>query len=245
MSTSAARSTLAETLSDITTGLVVDPSDTFGSLSAVVAASTELLPAVAAGILIADPRGGVTVLIASNETAQFIEMLQAQYEQGPCLDCVTSGQLVRSDDLTQEDRWPDLAQAARDAGYTAVDAIPLRLGRNTLGGLNLFYSNDTQASDDDLLIGKTLADLTVLALTQDIPTHREALFTRATLNALNDRVLVGHAIGMIAGTLNLTPDAARLRLQHHANATQIPLPRLAAAITDRRLAPGELATPSH
>lgn len=75
-----------------------------------VRACTELLGADAAGLMLQDPRGGLRVVAATDEQARFVEMLQSQTDQGPCVECVRIGSIVAISDLADEaHRWPAVA----------------------------------------------------------------------------------------------------------------------------------------
>ena len=79
---------------------LVDEYDVIDLLDRLVGYSVELLAADAAGIVLADARGGLRAVAASSEHAQLMELLQLQSDQGPCLDCVRSGSPVNVIDLT-------------------------------------------------------------------------------------------------------------------------------------------------
>ena len=101
--------------------------------------SVQLLDVSAAGLLLADPRGELRVVAASSEAARLLELFQLHSDQGPCLDCFRAGQPVDSGDLAAAaQRWPRFAPAAQQAGFAAVQALPMRLRDQVIGALNLF-----------------------------------------------------------------------------------------------------------
>src|SRR5580658_613308 len=101
--------------------------------------SVQLLDVSAAGLLLADPRGQLRLVAASSEAVRLVELFQLQNDQGPCLDCFRSGRPAGAADLTVEARrWPRFAAAAQEAGFCAVQALPMRLREQVIGALNLF-----------------------------------------------------------------------------------------------------------
>ena len=101
----------------------------------------ELLEVDAAGLLLADAGGTLRLVAASTEQARVLELFQVQDDEGPCLDCYRTGQVVVISDTGSAQaaaRWPRFAAAARYAGFAGVHAIPMRLRDQVLGTLNLF-----------------------------------------------------------------------------------------------------------
>ena len=215
--------------------------DGLAILRAVTDACVELLSADATGVLVRDPRGGVAVGSASDERARFVELLQVQIDQGPCLDCINDNTQVMSADLDMDrSRWPEFADAALGAGYRSVYAFPLRLMSRAVGGINVLYRLRTELSLSAVNLGQALADLAVLGLTQERDERRVERLAEQTLTTLNDRVHVGQAVGILVGALDLTPDDARTLLAEHAKLTGRSVRDLARAITDGSLSPGTL-----
>ena len=76
----------------------------------------QLLGVDAAGILLIDQWGTLSLVAASTEQTRLLELFQLQNEQGPCLDCYHSGQGVACADLTATpQQWPRFAAAAAAA----------------------------------------------------------------------------------------------------------------------------------
>jgi GAF domain-containing protein len=238
-----AREHLADVLVEITTQLVVD-SDSAEILRLVTASCTELLNASATGLLLADPRGGVEVVAASDETARFLELLQAHEDTGPCIECIQTGQIVVAPDLRAGDgpRWPAFAANATRAGFAAVHAIPLRLNGRTLGGLNIFHAEATTLPRWQLQAAQGLTDLAVLSLTTEHDTRRGARVAESTLVVLNDRIHLAQAVGLVAGARNIDPATARATIYQHAGRRKMSVRDVSRALTAHDLDPAELTT---
>ncbi|HEX3732418.1 MAG TPA: GAF and ANTAR domain-containing protein [Mycobacteriales bacterium] len=232
---------LANALLDITAQLVANR-DSASVLRSIVEACKPALGAAAAGIMLVDPRGGAELAAASDERAGFVELLQLQTDQGPCLDCIRANRIISVPRLQNEtDRWPAFVPAAVDAGYRAMHAIPMRLDGQAVGGLNLLHTTHRLLTPFRHRLGQSLADLGVLALSQERDAQRRSeRLVEQTLAALNDRVALGQAIGLIAGSLDVDPGQAREMLRRYASHQNQPLRDIVLALTGGALGPSAL-----
>ncbi|CCH32577.1 GAF and ANTAR domain-containing protein [Actinosynnema sp. NPDC047251] len=235
---------IAAALSDITAKLV-DGHDADTVLRMITAACTRLLDASATGVMLVDPRGGIRVVAASDERARFVELLQSQIEEGPCVDCIRDDVVVSAVDLAREtDRWPEFTPAATAAGYRAVHAIPMRLDNRALGGLNVLFTGTAPWAQWQYDLARTLADLSVLGLSQEGDSRRADRLVEHTLTTMNDRVRLAHATGLVAGSLNLDPERASALIHQHAGAHRTPVRDITRALVDGSLDPAALAPPA-
>ncbi|MFI6031956.1 GAF domain-containing protein [Amycolatopsis magusensis] len=224
------------------TGLLTTRHDGLTVVHAVISACAEVLGTDASGVLIADPRGGLAMVAASDERARFAELLQVHIEQGPCRDCIVENALVSAADLRDGgSRWPVFADAALAQGLHAVFAFPMRLLDDAVGGLNLFFTKPTELSDGQRRQAQALTDLAVLGLTQERDQRRLERLAERSLTTLNERAQVNQAIGMLAGSAGIDPDTARDRLAAHSITTSQTLLAVARAVTGGSLDARELA----
>nr|CEL18205.1 hypothetical protein [Kibdelosporangium sp. MJ126-NF4] len=231
---------LTVALAEITSRLVGNP-DATTVLQLVTDTGARLLRANATGVMLADPRGGIEVVSASDEPARFVELLQTQTEQGPCVDCIVTATVISVPDLRSErSRWPDFVPAALEIGYQAVVAVPLRLDGHAIGGLNLLYTERTVLTTDESHLAQMISDLAVLGLVQEPGSQRANRVAERTLAAFNDRVQLDQAVGLIAGTLDINPAAARAALAEYARRNRRTQREVAHAITDGGLDPTTL-----
>jgi GAF domain-containing protein len=232
---------LAGALVTITAQLVGSP-DNATVLRLVTEVGTGLLGAGATGVMLTGARGGLEVVAASDETARFVELLQTHIEQGPCVDCIAAAAVITAPDLAVErDRWPGFVPAALAAGYRAVVAVPLRLDGAAVGGFNLLYDTPTTVPQWRLELAQVVSDLAVLGLVQERGDRRADRLFEATVAALNDRIQLDQAVGLVAGTLGITPAAARALVIGHATEHGLVLREVTRAVADGTLAPADLA----
>lgn len=192
-----------------------------------------LLDVDAAGLLLADGLGRLAVLASSNEQARLIELFQLQAEgDGPCLECFLTGRPVTAVDLSAvEDRWQGFGREALRQGYRTVHALPLLLREETIGTLNLFRSGTTPLDDADLALGKALADISTIAILQGQALSRREIVIEQLQGALNSRVIIEQAKGVLANLGRVHVDDAFRILRGFARAHNLLLAELARAVT--------------
>jgi len=188
----------------------------------------ELLNADGAGVMLADPDGGIRLVASSDETARALELFEIDGDQGPCLSAYRSGHIVEHRRLDQPDpRWARFAERAHEAGYTSTHAIPMRLRGDTIGVLNLFSHAPGPLTEPHQRLGQALADVATIALLQHraIGTHRT--LTEQLQAAFTSRVDIEQAKGLLAERLGIAPDEAFQRIRRHARRTNRKLSTLA------------------
>jgi len=207
--------------------------DMMDFLHALTGRSVQLLNVSAAGLLLADPRGELRVVAASSEAARLLELFQLQSDQGPCLDCFRSGQPVTAADLTtQAGHWPRFAAAARDAGFTAVQALPMRLREQVIGALNLFRAAPGPFDPATVRIGQALADVATISLLHKRSMERIDTLTEQLQGALDSRVIIEQAKGKLAERLGTDTNQAFSLLRDFARARNLRLSDLAQAFVE-------------
>lgn len=175
-----------------------------------------LLDVSSAGLLLADPRGQLHLMAATSDRTEEIELLQLQADEGPCLDCYTSGEPVSVADLTAAvERWPEFVPAALDAGFASVHAVPMRAAGTVLGALGLFGTKTGALNDADLLVGHSLAHVASVAIVQEHPPTRETVLPQLR-SALASRVVIEQAKGFLRERLDITVSDAFSLLRRYA-----------------------------
>ncbi len=222
---------LSATFVELADSLVAD-FDVIDFLHLLTTRCTELLDVTAAGVLLADSAGDLRVLAASNEQVRLVELFQLQNDQGPCLDCYRSGRQVNVAELSSAlPRWPRFVPQAQQHGFGAVTALPMRLREQVIGALNLF-SLAPGLPLADIRIAQALADVATVGVLQ----HRAHLKADTVVvqlqTALNSRVLIEQAKGVLAERLGIDMDQAFITLRRHARANNYKLSELARAVVE-------------
>jgi GAF domain-containing protein len=222
---------LSETFVELTDTMVAG-FDVIDFLHVLTDRSVQLLDVSAAGLLLADPRGELRVVAASSEAARLLELFQLQNDQGPCLDCFRAGRPVAADLAADAQRWPRFAAAAQQAGFAAVQALPMRLRDQVIGALNLFRAVPGALAPADIRIGQALADVATISLLHERSMRHSDTVNEQLQTALNSRVIIEQAKGKLAERLGLDMDQAFSVLRDHARTRNLRLSDVALAFID-------------
>jgi len=223
---------LSATFVELTDTMVAD-FDVIDFLHVLTDRSVQLLDVSAAGLLLADPRGELRVVAASSEAARLLELFQLQNDQGPCLDCFRGGQPVTVADLNAEaQRWPRFTAAARQAGFAAVQALPMRLREQVIGALNLFRATPGAFDPANVRVGQALADVATISLLHERSMRRSDTLNEQLQAALNSRVIIEQAKGKLAERLGIDTTEAFSILRSCARNRNRRLADLAKAFID-------------
>jgi transcriptional regulator with GAF, ATPase, and Fis domain len=195
----------------------------------------ELLDVDAAGLLLADGRGALRLVAASTEQARVAELFQLQNDEGPCVDCFRSGQVVSTSDIGVSEaakRWPRFAPAAYEMGFAGVHAIPMRLRDQVIGTLNLFRTAPDGLDQAAARAARALVDVATIGILQERAIRQQELVAEQLQAALHSRVMIEQAKGILSERLRVTPDQAFLILRRYARNHNHPLTRLASDVID-------------
>jgi GAF domain-containing protein len=189
--------------------------------------AVELLEVDAAGVMLADENDRLRAIAASNEDTHNLEVFALQHQEGVCRDVYRSGKPEQMSTAGTTDRWPHFSQLTLEHGYAWVCGIPLRHGEEIIGALNLFRVTEQALGDDDLALAQALADVATVALLQRRETTQARRQASQLQIALDSRVLIEQAKGVLAERLGVSPDEAFQALRREARNTNRKLHDLA------------------
>ena len=232
---------LARTLVELADTLV-DDFDIVELLTLLADRCVEVLDVDAAGLMLVSPGGDLRVMASSSEAMRVLELFEVQSEEGPCLDCFRDGVPVVNQDLASVNgRWPRFAAEALGAGFHSVHALPMRLRGTVLGALNLFRIDAGTMGPEDMSAAQALADVATIALLQ----HRAVLAAQEVNDqlqvALNSRVIIEQAKGMVAERIGVDMENAFLVLRNHARNHNLRLVDVASDVIAGALKPDDLS----
>lgn len=203
--------------------------DTAGALTALLRSCQAGLDVDASGILVAQ-RGRLEFLASSSHRASELETHQLHLDEGPCIQAKNTGKIVQahaSGDL--QHRWPDFSRTMLAAGFSSVHASPLNFQGSTVGAMGLFRRADTLFTPDEDAIAQAFADIATILLfnVDEMPNQ---LVAQRLQKALDSRVLIEQAKGVLADSRNVSVAEAFDLLVDTANELNQPLTDWAAHV---------------
>ena len=195
-----------------------------------------ILDADTAGIALSHD-GTLGFVIATNEDMKTIELFQAQQQEGPCLTAFQSGETVHSADLEADghERWPRWTPKALELGFRSAEAFPMRLHGEMIGALNIYSVRKRPLTDRDSRLGRALADMATIGLIHQRASDRHDVVRRQLQHALDSRVIIEQAKGVLSQRQGITPEAAFERLRRHARARNQKIADTSRAVVDDHL----------
>jgi hypothetical protein len=203
----------------------------------------ELVEAEEAGIMLADRDGTLCHIASSCDSVRVIDLFELEQHSGPNLDAYESG-LAAHRDLRESSggAWPAFATRARDAGFASVSVLPLRLRNETIGTLGLFSSASEPLDSSEQLVAQAFADITTIGILQQRALGNGRVAVAQLENALDSRVVIEQAKGILSERLGISIDVAFTLLRGHARDHNASLQRTASGVVGHALGVGEITT---
>jgi transcriptional regulator with GAF, ATPase, and Fis domain len=232
---------LGATLVELADTLVKD-FDVVDFLHTLTQRCVDLVDVDAAGLALADHSGMLRVVAASNEQARLLELFEVQNEEGPCLDSFRTGHVVVEERLDTAVRWRRFKTEALGAGYHSVHAVPMRLREDVIGALNLFRVPPGLLSEDDAAICRAMADVATIGLLQERAVREARVLAEQLQVALNSRIVIEQAKGVLAEQLHIEMGAAFDLLRGFARTNNQRLAGVARDLLDARISASQLSS---
>ena len=197
------------------------------TLAAVTSTAVKLIDGVdCADVMVLD-NGKVESLAPTHPLAGELDAAQIRLQQGPCLQAALAQDVVHCPDLAGDDRWPQFAAVALDAGVNSMLSFRLYSHSTGSGALNLFGYTTGPFNAEDLLVGAMLATHAANAL---LAINKQRQFE----SALASRDIIGQAKGMLMERFEVSAVRAFEMMTTLSQDTNTPLRVVAHRITEAR-----------
>jgi GAF domain-containing protein len=239
MDTDAGASGGLETLSEAFAELVettLGEFDVHELLQVLVDRCVDVLGVAASGLMLADEAADLHMMVASDDRAKFMELFQIQHDEGPCLESYRSGEMVVVESVDGGfDQWPRFGPACADAGFTNVTAVPMRVNGRVIGGLNLFgTAMQPGPSMSTARIAQAMAKVVAITIEKDSLSRKRVTLIEQLETALESRVVIEQAKGILANHLDIGVNDAFALLRERARGSRRLLREVAGEVVKTR-----------
>lgn len=204
-----------------------------------------LLDASGAGVsvVVGDTLRFVT---ATDERVITLERVQEEHQQGPCVEAFRTGEVFTIAAIDQFDRWPEYRDAALHLGFVAAIGLPLAIGDDRVGSLSIYDTRTRVWSDEELSAALILADIATAYLLRDGELVRSQQLNVQLQGALDSRVVIEQAKGMLARDHGVSVDDAFQLLRNHSRANNLRIREISTDVVESglRILPAPLEIPA-
>lgn len=200
-----------------------------------VSTCVRLLGVDNAGFMLDDQRGSLEILASTSEETHLLELLELSDNQGPCLAAFRTGAMVSLVDLTPRTKlWPAFTAEALRQGIRTTYAMPISLRGRVIGALNLFKTSPGPLDAATLQVAYVLANMAAIGIINHWTLQQQELLNEQLQTALQSRIIVEQAKGIIAAQSNVEIQDAFGMLRAAARSARRPVSELAHEIVERR-----------
>jgi GAF domain-containing protein len=200
------------------------------ALERVVASADALFGVDGTALMLVDRDQVLRNLAVSDPRAALLEELQAEHGEGPCVDAFDDKQPVWSDDLGREERWPQFSSAAAGRRLLAVLASPIPYSDQAVGVLAVFAATPHSWTEAEREAVVAYTELAALLVVNAMEASERGRLAGQLQGALESRVVIEQAKGVLVGRHGLTTRQAFERLRRQARDQRRPLTEVARAV---------------
>lgn len=169
---------------------------------------------------------------ASDPEARTLEELQIEHGEGPAIDAFDEQVVVGAADLAAERRWPGFAPAAVRRGLVAVLASPIPYSEQAVGVLAVLSSAARPWGDSEREAIAAFTDLAALLVLNAMQARERGRLASELQDALDSRVVIEQAKGVLIGRHGLAPRQAFERLRRQSRDERRRLAEVARAVVE-------------
>jgi GAF domain-containing protein len=179
-------------------GVMLAEPDLPSALRRVTAVAASLVDKCDGSSLTMRADGVPAAAAADGDWSRELDELQYREQEGPCLDCLREGSVMRVRDLADDQRFPHYGEKAAALGGRSVLSLPLAADGRTVGALNL-YSKEPDAFDANALaMGELLAAHAALAVQAAAAFYSSRDLADQMREAVVSRAVIEQAKGVLA-----------------------------------------------
>lgn len=191
-----------------------------------------------AGVSVVDDAGQLRPVTGINELTMQLESVEEQFQEGPCIDAFRQGDVVIVEEIAEHvARWPKWTSEAIRHDVHAVLGIPLRVRDESIGAMNIYSAEPRKWRDADIRVARVLTDIAASYVANASELEQSRRTTEQLREALNSRIIIEQAKGVISVDQQCSVDDAFALLRDHSRRHNVSLRAVAEAVVHLGLRP--------
>lgn len=178
--------------------LLIERPDVTRFMQQLAALAATVVPGASCGITMRRDRE-VATIAQSDGFAVAVDEIQYGRGQGPCLEAMHTGRVVRVADLAKDDRWGEYRMHALAYGVRSSLSLPLSVEGESIGALNIYTQRPDSFGTDETQRAEAFAQQAASVLTVVLRNADQMLVERQLREALAIRAIIDQAVGIVMG----------------------------------------------
>lgn len=174
-------------------------------------------------------RRPVTVA-CSDDVASKADEAQYESDEGPCLTAMRTDTLVRIDDLAKDPRWRHFSARAVSLGIRSCLALPLQVGEESLGALNLYGKTVAAFGPAETRQAEMFVDQASVSFALCLRLSRYSQLNAQLRASMESRAIIDQAIGVIMSRELCTAEHALAGLRRASQRGNVKLRDIAIVV---------------
>jgi GAF domain-containing protein len=183
-----------------------------------------------AGLMLSDAERRLRSVAASDDRFAHLEELQAEHQEGPCIEAFDMKEMVSAEDLASDGRWPRFSGAAVARNVRAVLASPLPYNQDAVGVVAVLSEQRRPWSAEGELALLAFTDLAALLIASMMAGEQQSEMALQLQGALNSRQVIEQAKGVLVGQQAISPREAYEQLRSRARSQRRKLSAVCAEV---------------
>jgi transcriptional regulator with GAF, ATPase, and Fis domain len=169
----------------------------------------ELVAPAEVGLLVSGERSS-DAPTTSGTANRVVDLMACEARKGgPLTECCRTGRRTLAQDLRSAGTaWPAFASLAQAAGFQTIATMPIRRSTETVGAIGFVGTTAPLIAEQDTGVAQTLADMAAIGILHIRAFRRVRRTSEQLQHALDSRILIEQAKGVLSAQLGITPDAA-------------------------------------
>jgi len=188
--------------------VVTGNKDLNGALTAVAKMGCSALDGCTAASITLMENGKPKTVAFTDGRAPELDQVQYDARTGPCLEAIRTNETLRIHSLAEDGRWRKFSDAATERGVRSSLSLPLTLGEQTFGGLNLYGGEEGAFQDEDEEVAALFASYAAAVIANVAAYWSAQELAEHLQHAMENRATIEQAKGLLMGRQHCSADEA-------------------------------------